>query len=67
MARTKQPVPIRREVSSEHTGKYDRIMPNGAELVGKDANDVASKDAALSSSAGVLQLLICVAGIYGSL
>lgn len=67
MARTKQPVPIRRDVSSEYTGKHDRTSPNGKDLMGKGANGVASKDAGSTSSAGVLQLLICVAGIYGSL
>lgn len=68
MARTKQPAPIRREVSSEYTGKHDRTTPNGKEVTGKGANGVASSmDAPSGSSAGVLQLLICVAGIYGSL
>lgn len=69
MGRTKQPAPMRREVSSEYTGKHDRTTPNGGkEVIGKGANGVASsKDVPSGSSAGVLQLLICVAGIYGSL
>lgn len=67
MARTKQPAPIRREISSEYTGKHDRIIPNGKEMVGKSAYGLVGKDAASNSSAGILQLLICVAGIYGSL
>lgn len=73
MARSKQPVPIRRETSSEYTGKHERA-PNGTEMVGKgkiangDAGIVARRDtSSKDSGAGAIQLLICVAGIYGSL
>lgn len=61
MARTKQPAPIRREVSSEYTGKQDRVPSSNKEMAVKGAKGVAS------TNPGALQLLICVAGIYGSL
>lgn len=52
------------------TGKHDRA-PNGnaKEMAGKGANgnaEVAARDQS-NKDAGAVQLLICVAGIYGSL
>lgn len=75
MARSKQAAPIRRQTSSEYTGKHDRISNRG-EMADKHTNgDVAAKISGrgdsltkdASGSAGAMQLLICVAGIYGSL
>lgn len=69
MARSKAPVPVRRVTSSEFTGKHDRV-PNGQEASSKVVNrstQIAPREASKESSAGVVQLLICVAGIYGSL
>lgn len=72
MARSKAAVPIRRVTSSEYTGKHDRAL-NGQDVSSKAANgdaQVATPETSQDSkdsSAGVVQLLICVAGIYGSL
>lgn len=72
MARAKQPVPVRRATSYEYTGKHDRSA-NGKDMAEKgasadrDAPVAARADSSKDSGAGALQLLICVAGIYGSL
>lgn len=70
MARTKTPAPMRRETSSEYTGKQDRA-PNGSVVSEKGANGDAQVakigSSAQEPSAGAIQLLICVMGIYGSL
>ncbi|KAF3769851.1 UAA transporter [Cryphonectria parasitica EP155] len=69
MARTKAAAPIRRELSSEYTGKHDRTA-NGRDLAPKGANgsvQAAKRESTTQDSgAGVIQLLICVLGIYGS-
>lgn len=71
MARTKQAKPVERQPSSEYvTGrtstpskKYEgaAIQPNGA------ASKGALETAQTKKDAGVVQLVIAVAGIYGSL
>lgn len=73
MARSKQATPIRRETSSEYFSKNDRAAPRskGASSPGgksEEANGypVAPKKAA-KVDGDVIQLVIAVAGIYGSL
>lgn len=66
MARSKQAAPLRRETSSEYTGKHDRSPnDNDAKADTQVAAQESSKDS--GAGAGALQLMICVAGIYGSL
>lgn len=78
MARTKQVKPIERQPSSEYVGgqnktsgkqQVDSAMahsdkPNGAL---KSSTRAVPAAAAEQADAGVLQLVIAVAGIYGSL
>lgn len=67
MARTKQ-VPIRRESSSEYFNKETATWENAA--VKKGTNGGAEKEKvslAQAPEAGVVQLIIAVAGIYASL
>jgi UDP-galactose transporter B1 len=83
MARTKQATPLRRELSSEYTGKHDRT-PRSREVSGthdltEKLNAVANGQASAADSApaaavavakkeaGIVTLIIDVAGIYASL
>lgn len=73
MARQKQATPLRREPSSEYSSKIltekDALSndlransePNGKAVTGADASIASTKQA------GLPELVICVAGIYGSL
>jgi UDP-galactose transporter B1 len=72
MARSK-PTPIRRETSSEYISKYDRI-PRNREVAETATNGetnaapvAAKQDPGDKKEAGVVQLVIAVAGIYASL
>ncbi|CAK7207912.1 UDP-galactose transporter [Sporothrix eucalyptigena] len=77
MARTKQAAPVRREPSSEYVSKLDRESAllakqqelNGAASTGAAApkgSAKASASAASKSATGIRQVVIAVAGIYGS-
>lgn len=81
MARTKQAAPVRREPSSEYVSKLDResaLLAKQQELNGQAATAVgasngsakakaAASGTSAKSAAGVRQVAIAVAGIYGSL
>lgn len=80
MARTKQATPLRREPSSEYYSKADapgtpsrspRNLDkeiNGSLIANGVTNGTLSKSAALEvKDAGAIQLLVALAGIYGSL
>ena len=80
MARTKQATPLRREPSSEYYSKADapgtpsrspRNLDkeiNGSLIANGVAIGTLSKDATLEvKEAGAIQLLVALAGIYGSL
>ncbi|KAK5664029.1 hypothetical protein OQA88_243 [Cercophora sp. LCS_1] len=64
MARSKQATPVRREPSSEYVSKYDRSpsnsKPNGKAEVSRPVAAPAKKEA------GIVTLIIDVAGIYAS-
>jgi UDP-galactose transporter B1 len=84
MARTKQATPLRRELSSEYTGKHDRtprsrevsathdlveklnVVANGQASAAADSATPAAV-AVAKKEAGVVTLIIDVAGIYASL
>lgn len=71
MARSKQATPIRRETSSEYFSKQDRTPRNKGAISGGKTEE-ANGHAAPLKKAGkvdgvVLQLVVAVAGIYGSL
>jgi len=70
MARTKQATPIRREPSSEYFSKSDRspkrMVATPTEASPK-ANGGAVAPAPSTQDAGVVTLIIDVAGIYASL
>ncbi|KAK3955260.1 UAA transporter family-domain-containing protein [Pseudoneurospora amorphoporcata] len=76
MARAKQPTPVRREVSAEYISKANQKSPSGTEAVPlvSGANGSVKPSLSTSSSlavptkkeAGVVTLLIDVAGIYVS-
>lgn len=75
MARAKQPTPVRRELSSEYISKADRKSPSEKEEAAAVSGAGGSVEPPSSSSlavpmkkeAGVVTLLIDVAGIYISL
>jgi len=75
MARSKQATPIRREPSSEYVSKQDRMAPGRETAVASKASADANGSAdssqvgkpAAKSDAGVVTLVIDVAGIYASL
>lgn len=77
MARTKQAAPVRREPSSEYVGKEDRVaaLRSRSQEAGKQAPEAASTGAGSepkavetsAAAAGIQQVVIAVAGIYGSL
>jgi UDP-galactose transporter B1 len=80
MARTKQATPLRREPSSEYYSKGDATGTpsrsprnldkeiNGSLIANGVANGTLSKSAVLDAKeAGAIQLLVALAGIYGSL
>lgn len=67
---------MRRETSSEYTSMTDRVKPstgatngtvNGSAAKEEKAGDSAAAAAAGPHEAGVTQLVMAVAGIYGSL
>ncbi|KAK3296042.1 UAA transporter family-domain-containing protein [Chaetomium fimeti] len=85
MARTKQATPLRREPSSEYSGKHDRLprsrevsathemeeksngVANGQVSVGDTApRDEAAAPVVAKKDAGIVTLIIDVAGIYAS-
>ena len=76
MARQKQAAPLRREPSdfesmNGHTSSHDQrsvnsLIANGAVAVVKEAAREPPKSAS-QEQAGLIQLTICVAGIYASL
>ncbi|KAL8409053.1 hypothetical protein RB594_007484 [Gaeumannomyces avenae] len=66
MARVKQARPIQRELSSEFISKHDRPPPPGAENAKAKAESRAVAAADTRPEAGVMQLMVAVAGIYGS-
>ena len=68
MARLKQNTPVRREVSSEYISKYDRSSGEGVANTKEEANGrpIPSKGPGKAESV-VIQLIIAVGGIYGSL
>ena len=76
MARTKR-TPVQREPSSEYTSKLDRVftkqeIPNGVEEINGKANGVVETSSGASApvgkkDAGIVTLVIDVAGIYVSL
>jgi UDP-galactose transporter B1 len=68
MARTKQATPLRRETSSEYFSIHDRTPQKQARSPNGDANGqaVLSKAPAKPDNT-IIQLVIAVAGIYGSL
>jgi UDP-galactose transporter B1 len=68
MARTKQATPLRRETSSEYFSKQDRT-PRKQELSsngGINAQSILAKAVSKPDNT-IVQLVIAVAGIYGSL
>ncbi len=65
MARSKQANPMRREASSEYTGKHDRLPANGSAVANGKA--VAAAAAPREKDNGLKQVVIAVGGIYGSL
>lgn len=68
MARSKQATPVRREPSSEYVSKYDRSPSNGKPNGKPDASQLAAAPATpAKKDAGVVTLIIDVAGIYASL
>lgn len=75
MARTKQATPVRREVSSEYLSKHDRIpKENGSASPNGEANGHVARALSEASTAklskkeaGLVTLIIDVAGIYASL
>lgn len=73
MARTKQATPIRRELSSEYASKHDRIPKESPSVSNGKANGhVAAradtpKPTTTKKEAGLVTLIIDVAGIYASL
>lgn len=67
MARIKQARPIQREPSSEFISKHDRPPPPGAENGKAKAESRAVAATEMHAEAGLMQLVIAVAGIYGSL
>lgn len=69
MARSKQAMPVQRATSSEYISKHDRFPKKTTDLAAKAKDNVqalapAARD---DSGSGMLQLLICVGGIYASL
>lgn len=66
MARIKQARPIQREPSSEFISKHDRPPPPGAENGKAKAESRAVAATEMHAEAGLMQLVIAVAGIYGS-
>ncbi|KAK3333704.1 UAA transporter family-domain-containing protein [Cercophora scortea] len=75
MARSKNPTPVRREVSSEYSSMHDRkphhlrSQPASDPAVTKAAAAAPAPDqtpAPAPKEAGILTLIICVAGIYAS-
>jgi UDP-galactose transporter B1 len=71
MARSKQATPVRREESSEFISKKDRVLQRSAsdtkEANGKAKGHHVAPKTSEKAEGGVLQLVIAVAGIYGSL
>lgn len=75
MARSKQATPIRRQVSSEYTGKHDRVprttspaaaaaaVPNG---MSNGKPEMAPATASMQDN-GLRQVVFAVGGIYASL
>lgn len=66
MARIKQARPIQRDPSSEFISKHDRPPPPGAENGKAKAESRAVAATEMHAEAGLMQLVIAVAGIYGS-
>lgn len=68
MARSKQATPVRREPSSEYVSKYYRSPSNGK---ANDEADISQRTATpaipAKKDAGIVTLIIDVAGIYASL
>lgn len=62
-------MPVKRATSSEYISKHDRFPKNTTELVAraKDNAQALAAGARDDSGSGMLQLLICVGGIYASL
>lgn len=72
MARSKQATPIRREPSSEYVSKQDRTTPSKiSAAVNKATSNGSAHGAnvgqAAKREAGLVTLVIDVAGIYASL
>lgn len=62
-------MPVQRAASSEYISKHDRFPKKTTDLAAKAKDNVqalapAARD---DSGSGMLQLLICVGGIYASL
>ncbi|KAI1393713.1 UAA transporter [Hypoxylon trugodes] len=67
MARTKQAKPVERQPSSEYITRQISTPSRKKDVAAVQANGAASKSAAhTKKDAGVTQLVIAVAGIYGS-
>ncbi|KAH9898891.1 UAA transporter [Xylariomycetidae sp. FL2044] len=69
MARTKSAKPVERQPSSEYVTRESSsttLSTKANETMSQRANGAASQPAAQQHDAGVMQLLIAVAGIYGS-
>lgn len=69
MARSKQAMPVKRATSSEYISKHDRFPKNSTDLAARVKDNVQSLAAGARDEpgSGMLQLLICVGGIYASL
>ena len=68
MARTKQATPLRRETSSEYFSINDRTPKKEAQLSNGDAlRQVAQAATPQKGDNTIIQLVIAVSGIYGSL
>jgi UDP-galactose transporter B1 len=67
MARSKQAPPIRREASSEYFSRKSSFQGSGDSAKQSNGKVAAPAPRAEAKEAGVLQLLIAVAGIYASL
>jgi len=62
-------MPVKRATSSEYISKHDRFPKNTTDLAAraKDEVKVLAPRAREDSGPGMIQLLICVGGIYASL
>lgn len=69
MARSKQAMPVKRATSSEYISKHDRFPKNNTDLAAqaKDTVKALAAGGRDEPGSGMLQLLICVGGIYASL